>query len=450
MSIQKNQDIEITITGITTQGWGVGHLDGLAVFVANTAIGDTIIAHVIKAKKNYAIAKVAKIITPSQDRYEPDCDVFSQCGGCAFRHITYDSELKIKYRRVEDSFLRIGHMEITPKPIIGAKSIDGYRNKAQYPVSFDGELKIGFYAPNSHRIVNCMDCKLQPDEFGIALQVFKEFIKQYNIPIYNEKENIGLLRHIYLRKANATGEILACAVINGNELPNADKLAQMLLEKLPKLMGFVLNINKKDTNVILGTECKTVWGQDFITDVLCGCKFRISPLSFFQVNSAQAEALYAKAKEYANLSKDDVLLDLYCGTGTIGITMANEAKKLIGVEIIEQAVEDAKTNAQLNATTNATFICGDASDAVKQLEQEGEKTDVVLVDPPRKGLSKDVIETVVNMQPKRVVYISCDPATLARDCEIFNSLGYSVKEVTPVDMFPRTSHVEAIILMTRA
>ncbi len=449
MTVQKNQDIELKIDGITTQGWGVGHYNGLAVFVANTAIGDTIIAHIIKAKKNYAIAKLLKIITPAADRYEPDCSVFSQCGGCSFRHITYDSELKIKYKRVEDSFLRIGHIDITPQPVIGCEMIDGYRNKAQYPVSFDGELKIGFYAPNSHRIVGCKDCKLQPDEFTTALNIFEDFIKQYNISVYNEKENSGLLRHIYLRKAISTGEILACAVINGKSLPNADKLAELLKNNIPMLKGFVININQQDTNVILGEKCKTIWGQDYITDILCGCKFKISILSFYQVNSVQAEKLYEKAREYAHLSKNDVLLDLYCGTGTIGITMASDVKKLIGVEIIEQAVEDAKVNAKLNGIENATFICGDASDATKELEKTGEKPNVVLVDPPRKGLSKEVIETVANMQPKRIVYISCDPATLARDCEIFEGLSYKVQEVTPVDMFPRTAHVECVCLLTR-
>ncbi|MEG1436773.1 MAG: 23S rRNA (uracil(1939)-C(5))-methyltransferase RlmD [Oscillospiraceae bacterium] len=449
MLIQKNQDIELYIDGITTQGWGVGHADGFAVFVANTAVGDTVITHIIKAKKSYAIGKLIKIITPSPDRYEPDCPVFSQCGGCAFRHITYDAELGIKHRRVEETFQRIGHIKITPQPIVCSDKIIGYRNKAQYPVSFDGELKIGFFAPNSHRIINCRDCKLQPSEFATALQIFDDFIKRNNISIYNEKDKKGVLRHIFLRKAVATGDMLACAVINANKLKNADVLAKMLCDALPQLKGFVININKEDTNVILGDKCETILGQDYITDILCGCKFRISPLSFYQVNSAQAEKLYSKAKEYANLSKDDVLLDLYCGTGTIGLTMADSVKKLIGIEIVEQAVEDAKINAELNKITNATFICGDASDAVKQLEEDRENPSVVLLDPPRKGLSPDVVKTVAHMQPERIVYISCDPATLARDCETFEHEGYKVKEVTPFDMFPRTAHVETVVLMSK-
>lgn len=449
MSIQKNQKIELCIDGITTQGWGVGHIDGFAVFVANTVIGDTIIAHVIKAKKTYAIAKVCEIIIPSSSRYEPDCPVFSQCGGCAYRHITYDAELSIKHKQVADAFLRIGHIEIKPQPIISSQKIDAYRNKAQYPVGFDGELKIGFFAPNSHRIINCRECKLQPQEFTTALQIFDEFIKQNNISIYNEKENSGLLRHIYLRKADATGELLACAVINGSELPNADVLAQNLCNALPKLKGFLININKSDTNVILGYKCKLIWGQEYITDILCGCKFRISPLSFYQVNASQAQHLYEKAQEYAQLDSNDVLLDLYCGTGTIGLTMAHKVKKLVGVEIIEQAVQDANANAELNGIGNATFICGDAADASKQLKENGEQPSVVLVDPPRKGLSPELISTIAQMQPKRVVYISCDPATLARDCELFENTGYKVIEVTPFDMFPRTAHVETVVLMSK-
>lgn len=448
LSIYKNKRVEIFIDGVTTQGWGVGHIDGFAVFVANSAIGDTILAHIIKVKKNYAIGKLLDIIIPSPSRYEPDCPVFSQCGGCAYRHITYDSELNIKYKQVKEAFSRIGHMDINPQPIVSAKTIDRYRNKAQFPVGFDSELKIGFYAPYSHRIINCRDCKLQPQEFATALQVFDEFITQNHIPIYNEEKNKGLLRHIYLRKADATKEILACAVINGDELPNTQTLADNLKNALPNLKGFLININKSDTNVILGDKCKLIWGQDYITDILCGCSFRISPLSFYQVNSSQAQLLYEKAQEYANLSSDDILLDLYCGTGTIGLTMANKVKKLIGVEIIKQAVQDAKTNAEINNIQNAEFICDDATNAAKTLMKNNELPTVVLVDPPRKGLSPELVSTITQMQPNRIVYISCDPATLARDCALFEKSHYKVEELTPVDMFPRTSHVETCVLLS--
>ncbi|NCC86743.1 MAG: 23S rRNA (uracil(1939)-C(5))-methyltransferase RlmD [Clostridia bacterium] len=448
MSIQKNQEVKLYIDGITTQGWGVGHIDGFAIFVANTTVGDTIIAHIIKAKKKYAIAIIREILIPSANRHEPDCPAFSQCGGCVYRHITYGAELKIKHKQVEDALLRIGHIDIIPQPIIPAKNIDAYRNKAQYPVGFDGELKIGFFAPNSHRIVNCRECKLQPQEFTTALQIFDDFISKNNISIYNEKENSGLLRHIYLRKADATGEILACAVINGKELPNAESLAKDLSYALPKLKGFLININKSDTNVVLGQKSKLIWGQDYITDILCGCKFRISALSFYQVNASQAQNLYEKAQEYAQLDSSDVLLDLYCGTGTIGISMASKVKKLVGVEIIEQAVQDAKINAALNGIENAIFICGDAADAAKQLKEDGERPSVVLVDPPRKGLTPELISTIVELQPKRIVYISCDPATLARDCELFEKSEYKVQQVTPVDMFPRTAHVETVVLLS--
>lgn len=448
MLLKKNDEIKLTIDGVTTEGSGVGHYNGMAVFVANTAIGDEIEAHIIKAKKNYVIGKIKKILSPSSDRCNSDCPVSEQCGGCSFRHIKYESELKIKSQRVQDAFVRIGHLDVPIKPIVGAESVNNYRNKAQYPVGFDKDVKIGFYAPFSHRIIDCKCCNLAPEEFTIAVNTFDKFIKKYNISVYNEFQHKGLLRHIYLRKADSTGEILACAVVNGNNLPSKDKLVDMLKESVPNLKGFLLNFNTENTNVILSDKYELVWGQDYITDILCDLKFKISPQSFYQVNAKQAEKLYTKAKEYASLSKDDVLLDLYCGTGTIGLTMANDVKKLIGVEIVPNAIDDAKENAKLNGIENAEFICDDASGCAKELEKKGLKPDVILVDPPRKGLTPDLINTISDMNPKRVVYISCDPATLARDCKLFNDLEYKVVEATPVDMFPRTTHVETVAVLS--
>lgn len=450
MKLQKNDNIELTIDGMTAEGSGVGHYEGLAVFVSNSAVGDKIDCHIIKSKKNYAIGKINNVISSSKDRCESDCPVSNMCGGCSFRHITYQSELKIKYQRVKDAFNRIGHLDIIPSPIIGADDVNNYRNKAQYPVGFDKDIKIGFYAPYSHRIIDCKNCNLAPKEFTTAVNIFNTFLKDNNISIYNEKTHTGLFRHIYLRKAQSTGEILACAVINGTSLPHKEKLLDMLRESLNGLKGFLLNFNTKDTNVILSDRYEIVWGQNYITDILCGLKFKISPQSFYQVNATQAEKLYLKAKEYAQISKDDTLLDLYCGTGTIGLTMANEVKKVIGVEIVPNAIKDAKENAKINNICNATFICDDATGCAKKLKEEEIKPDIILVDPPRKGLTNDLILTISKMNPKRVVYISCDPATLARDCKLFDDIGYKTTKVTPVDMFPRTSHVECVVLMSRS
>lgn len=450
MNIKKNDRIRLEITGMTSEGSGVGHVDGMAVFAANTAVGDVITAHIIKAKKNYAVARVHQVVTPSPDRIKPDCDVFNQCGGCSYRHLNYEAELKIKYQRVADAFERIGGLNVNLQPIIGAQTTDGYRNKAQYPVGTErGKVKIGFFAPRSHRIVDCRNCRLQPDSFTAALRAFDKWIKDEKISLYDELTHKGLLRHIYLREAMATGEVMACVVVNGENIPKPEILVGYLLKEVPFLKSLVLNVNRERTNVIMGDKCRTLWGDSYITDELCGCKFRISPLSFYQVNRAQAEVLYKKAAEYADLQGKETLLDLYCGTGTIGLTMADKVKNLIGVEVVPQAIEDAKVNAELNGIENARFICDDASGAAARLEEEGVRPDVILLDPPRKGCDEALVETVSRMSPERIVYVSCDPATLARDCARFREHGYTVREATPVDLFPRTSHVETVALIQK-
>lgn len=442
--LKKNQKINLKIEGMTTEGNGVGHFDGIAVFVPNTTIGDEIIAHILKVKKTYAFAKLDELIIPSPDRIDSDCEVSLRCGGCAYRHISYDAELSIKKRRVADAFTRIGHLDTPINEIIGSESIEGYRNKAQFPVGFDKELQIGFYALSSHRIIPCKTCKLQPEVFTDILNIIEHFVLQNNIPIYNEGTCEGLLRHIYIRKGQFTDEVMVCLVINGTDIPNKDKLIEELKEKTPNLKTVVLNINTENTNVITGNQCINIYGDGYITDRICGLTFRISPLSFFQVNTKQAEVLYTLAKDYAKLNEDGILLDLYCGTGTIGLTMANQVHKLYGVEIIPEAIEDAKINARVNNIQNAEFICADAAVAAENLRNRGVTPTVVLVDPPRKGLTPELIHTIVEMAPTRVVYISCDPATLARDASLFNSLGYRPQIATPVDMFPRTAHVETV------
>jgi len=448
--LNKNDNIELKITACTAQGDGIGHHEGLTVFVPCTAAGDEAEVHILKVKGNCAFGKLNKISKPSPFRVEIDCPVYTRCGGCSFRHIGYESELKIKQTEVGEIMKRIGHIDTKPKPIIGAENPKRYRNKAQYPLSIDkGKLNIGFFAPHSHRVANCRDCLLQPEGFSDILGIFDKWIGKFGISVYDEQTHSGLLRHIYIRQARATGEKLVCAVINGDILPHSDELVSSLTKADSNIKGIVINVNKAQTNVILGKKCITLWGMDYITDILCSLKFRISPLSFYQVNSEQAERLYKKAEEYAALSNEDILLDLYCGAGTIGLSMAKSVRQVIGVEIIPEAVEDAKINARINNIENARFICADAANAAEQLKKEGVKPDVIVIDPPRKGCSPDLLSTIVEMNPERLVYISCDPATLARDCAILDTKGYKVKELTPVDMFPRTGHVETCVLMSR-
>ncbi len=444
--LKKNDKIAINIDSCTSLGSGVGKYNGMTVFAANTAPGDHVLLHIIKVKPNYAIGKVEKVIHPSKMRTNPECPVFEKCGGCAFGHLNYDDELKIKAQQVKDNFARIAGIDTEPAPIIRGVSEKRYRNKAQYPVQSDsnGLALIGFYAAHSHRVVDCADCLLQPEEFKKVTDVFRNWIRIFKVSTYNEQTKKGLLRHIYVRSAVGTDEIMVCVVINGNDIPFKDELIFELKDALPNLKSIVINKNKKDTNVVLGDECVTIYGNGYITDELCNLKFDISPLSFYQVNHDTAQLLYEKAKEYADLKGDETVLDLYCGTGTIGLTMAKEAKEIIGVEIIPQAVENAIENAKKNNIDNARFICADASKAAEVLKSEGTKPDIAIIDPPRKGCSKDLLETLAQMNPKKIVYVSCDSATLARDAAILEKLGYEFKEVTPVDMFPRAPHVEAV------
>ncbi len=425
MELSKNDNIELNIDALTSEGSGVGRYDGLAVFVNDTVPGDRIIAHIIKRSKNYAVGKVDKVISPSSSRIESDCPHSKKCGGCSFRNMTYDEELKYKLSRVNDSLKRIGHLDIQAEEIIGAESVDHYRNKA------------------------CSDCRLQPEEFEQGIKAFEKWVEAAGITSYDENTSKGLLRHIYFRKGFATNELMACAVINGDSIPKADLLIELLLERLPNLKSVVLNINKNRTNVILGKNSKTIWGSDTISDVLLGKRFVISPNSFYQVNHCQCERLYEKARKYAGLTGNEVLLDLYCGVGTIGLTMADRVKQLVGIEIIPQAIENAKINAGLNGITNSKFICADAANGADLLKKEGIKPDIVILDPPRKGCDKALLDTVEQMSPKKIVYVSCDSATLARDLEILKNKNYITQSVTAVDMFPRTPHVEAVALIIK-
>ena len=447
--MNKNDEFELNITGYTSEGGGVGKKDGMAVFVENAAVGDVIKCHVIKAKKTYAVGKAVKVLKPSPERITPECPAFLSCGGCSFAHIKYEAELKLKSDKVKDAFLRIGHLSPDIMPIIPSPETKHYRNKAQYPVRREnGILSIGFFAKKSHRVIDANDCILEPTEFYKITEAFRKYINDNNITVYNEELSLGLIRHIYIRKAFVTGEIMVCAVINGKSLPNVGELIEML-KLIDGFKTLTVNINREKTNVILGKECQSLYGDGYITDVLCGIKIKLSPLSFYQVNHDAAELLYKKAAEYAALTGAETVVDLYCGTGTIGLSMAKNARSLIGVEIIPEAIEDAKENAKLNNINNAEFICGDASSAAIELKNRGVTPDVVILDPPRKGCDGELLKTVSVMASKKIVYVSCDPATLARDCEQLSFLGYTVKEATPVDMFPRTAHVESVVLMSR-
>ena len=447
--LRKNDEIYLTVKGCTVQGSGVCDHEGMTVFVRGAVTGDRVLAHIIKVKKTYAVGIIKKLIQRSPMRAKNFCPIAEKCGGCCFAHIKYNAELEIKAQQVADNFKRLGKLDIVPDPIIPSPSAERYRNKAQYPVGSDGKFaSIGFYAPMTHRIIDCADCLLQPKEFAEITDIFRDWIREKKIPVYSEADGTGLLRHVYIRKAAATEQIMVCAVANGEKLPEADDLIERL-KTVNGVASIILNINREKTNVVLGKECRTLWGSDFITDELCGLKFNLSALSFYQVNHDGAEMLYGKAKEYASLTGGETLVDLYCGTGTIGLTMAKNIKKLIGVEIVPQAVENAKENAKLNGIDNAEFICSDASQAAQTLFERGEKPDVVILDPPRKGCDEALINTVTKMKPDRVVYVSCDSATLARDCRRFADLGYETLRATPVDMFPRTAHVETVALLVR-
>lgn len=447
----KNDEITLEITALTSQGSGVGRFDSMAVFVEGTAPGDLILAHIILVKGSYAVGIIKKLLKPSKHRIVCDCGAFSSCGGCSYRHISYDEELREKRKRVSDAFERIGSIDTPVGEILHGERTERYRNKAQYPVALtpEGKTLIGFYAKKSHRVVDCRDCLLQPAEFEGILRVVEHWAALAGVSIYNEKEKRGLLRHIYIRNGFKTGQVMVCLVMTSCLVPKQEQLVKALLDENENIKSIVLNVNSKDTNVILSEECHTLWGEEYIEDELCSLRFRISPLSFFQVNPEGAQILYEKAAEYAGLTGNEVLLDLYCGTGTIGLSMAKRAKKVIGVEIIPQAIENAKENAKLNKIDNAEFFCDDASGASKRLSESGTEIDVIILDPPRKGCSRDVVEAAVKMNPKRIVYVSCDSATLARDCAIFKSLGYETNAITPVDMFPRTVHVETVVLMSK-
>ena len=448
--MQKNERVSVSITGMSAEGHGVGRLpDGMTVFVPLTVTGDNAEIVLTKVTKNYAFGKALSINFPSPHRIEPDCECFGKCGGCAYRHIDYEFEKSIKTQKIADALLRIGGFDVKLSSIIGAECIDRYRNKAQLPVSPGANgPQIGFYAARSHRIVNTDRCPLSPEVFESITLTVRRWMTENGVSAYDEAAHTGTVRHIYIRQGVNTGEIMVCLIVNSDSVRCAEQLAERLREN-KNIHSVMLNINKTKGNVIAGKKCVTLYGSVTISDTLSGLHFDISPLSFYQVNPRQAERLYEKAAEYAGLTGSETVLDLYCGAGTIGLTMASKSKRIIGVEIVPEAVGDAKNNALKNGITNAEFIASDAKTAARMIEKQGIKPDVIIVDPPRKGCEPEVIEAMLDILPERIVYVSCDPATLARDLKALCESSYELRKVTPVDMFPRTSHVETITLLQR-
>ena len=449
-TVRKNDEITVVIEGMTAEGSGVARHEGMAVFVPHAAPGDRLRVVIIKVSKQYAIGKIREILVSGRGRVEPDCPSYPQCGGCTFRHLNYVEECRIKLQRVNDAMRRIGGVNLDAEELIAAASPDRYRNKAQLPFGeAKGQAVFGFYAERSHRIVPFSDCKLQPEIFNAIAQVTANFLNDTPNDLYDETTGKGRFRHLYLRRGFATGEMMVCAVVNANGLVREDEFVRRIRAVSPEIKSIVINSNREKNNVILGQKCRTAWGTDTIRDVLCGVTFEISPLSFYQVNREQAERLYTRGREYAALDGTQVLFDLYCGTGTIGLSMAKSAKAVYGIEIVPDAVDNARRNAAVNGIENAEFLCADAAEGTRQLQQRGISPDVIVIDPPRKGCSVDVIALIDELAPQRLVYISCDPATLARDVARLTERGWRLEKYTAVDMFPRTANVECVCLMTR-
>ncbi len=449
--ITKNQILEVEITDVTPTGDGVAKPEGYPLFIKGGVTGDTLKVTVTKTNKSYGFAKIDDIINPSPYRTEPPCDVFEVCGGCDFMHIDYTHQKEIKSNTVFNNLVRLGDAkDFQYEEIIGAHNIYGYRNKAQFPIGkVKGKIVCGFYSKKSHDIIPCTQCMIQNDDINKAVGAFLEYANESRLSVYDEKRHSGLLRHIYVRSGNKTGEMLVVIVTNSSSpLPNRD----MLIKKLASVKGvrgIIQNINTARTNLVLGEENRIVWGEEQITSNIGNLSFRISPQSFFQVNGEQTEKLYAKALEYADISKDDTVFDLYCGVGSISLFLAGSAKKVIGVEIVEKAIENAKENARLNSIDNAKFYAGDCGKVVDELIQKGETADVVVVDPPRKGCSEDLLKLVDTISPKKLVYVSCNSATLARDVKIMAQYGYKLVKACAVDLFPMSGHCEAVALLCR-
>ena len=447
--LTKNQIYETVITDYTTEGQGIAHVEGCAVFIPNAIAGEKVKVRIEVAKKTWAAGKIVEILEKSPHRRNRECPVAKLCGGCDFWHMDYAEESRLKADRVKTCLNRIGGESLETVDILAAPTCYGYRNKAQYPVAAKkGRAYAGFFKAGTHDVVENQRCLILPEETDGVKAAVMDYVNQFRVSVYDETEHKGLLRHIYVRRGAVSGQILVCLVVNGRSIPKAHELIGRL-KKIPGFTTLVLSVNTKKGNAVLGDEFLTLYGEGFIEDTLCGLNFRLSPRSFYQVNHHQAQRLYEAAIAQAEITKEDTVLDLYCGVGTITLAMASAAGKVIGVEVIPQAVEDARDNAKRNGIENAEFFCGDAGQAALELERKGVKADVVVVDPPRKGLNADTIEALARFAPRRIVYVSCDPATLARDVALLKQRGYVLKNALAADLFPRCSHVESIVTMIR-
>lgn len=446
---QKNAVHPLDITGYTAEGMGVARLEGRVVFVPDTVSGERWMVRLQKVNKNVAWGRGVELLTPSPERREYDCPLAGRCGGCQYRHMSYEEELRAKGQRVSDALERVGGVHLDLPAVLGAEDPLRYRNKVQFPVAMEKNgLAVGYYRPRSHDVLNAEDCLLQPEAVTRLRAAFRQWMVDHKISAYDEATGKGLIRHLYVR-TNSRDESLCCIVANGRKLPEERDLVDVLQDAHGGLQGVVLNVNTKDTNVILGDTYRTIWGRDWLEEDLRGISFRLSVPSFFQINRAQTERLYGVALDFADLKGDELVLDLYCGIGTISLALAQKAGRVIGAEIVPPAIEDARKNAERNGITNVEFFCGDAADVAGKLAAEGTRPAVICVDPPRKGLSAEVPALLASMEPERIVYVSCDPATLARDVKRLGELGYRAVKAQAVDLFPRTAHVETVVLLSK-
>ena len=462
--MQKNDLVTVAIEDIGVGGEGIGKVDGYTLFIKDAIIGDVVEAKIVKAKKNYGYARLMNIVTPSENRVEkPACPMARRCGGCQIQEMKYGAQLAFKEGKVRGNLERIGEVptELLDKvmqPIVGMEEPFHYRNKAQFPIGTDkeGHIITGFYAGRTHSIIPNTDCALGVAVNQKILEIIMHFMENNHISAYDEEKHKGLVRHVLIRYGFKTDEIMVCLVINGEKLPHAEKLVDKLC-KIPGMTSITISVNKAKTNVIMGNEIKLLWGQTYITDYIGNVKYQISPLSFYQVNPLQTEKLYGLALDYADLNGNETVWDLYCGIGTISLFLAQNAKQVYGVEIVPQAIDDARNNAKINDITNAEFYVGKAEEVLPEYYREYQEShggetahaDVIVVDPPRKGCEESLLQTIVDMQPGKVVYVSCDSATLARDVKFLRESGYELKKITPVDQFPNTVHVETVVLLSK-
>ena len=447
--LEKNVVYEAVITDYTAEGQGIAHIEGITVFIPNAIAGERVRVRIEAVRKTWAAGKITELLEKSPHRVNRQCPVAKLCGGCDFWHMDYAEETRLKAARVRDCLNRLAGEKLDEVPILAAPDCCGYRNKAQYPVaSKKGRAYAGFFRAGTHDVVENSRCLILPQETDQVKDAVIDHVNQFRVPVYDETAHTGLLRHIYVRRGAVSGKILVCLAVNGRTLPHVPELVARL-QKIPGFTTLVLSVNTKKGNAVLGDEFITLYGPGFIEDTLCGLNFRLSPRSFYQVNHHQAQRLYQAAIQLADISKEDLVLDLYCGVGTITLAIASAAGKVMGVEVVPQAIEDAKDNAVRNGIGNAEFFCGDAGEAAMALEAKGIHPDVITVDPPRKGMNADTIEAITRMSPRRLVYVSCDPATLARDIALLKQRGFRVGKAMAADLFPRCSHVESICLLTR-